>query len=322
MSGRETADEIEAAAIRWVWRLDREGRTPELEAELHTWLTARPGRQGAFLQAEAAWAMLDRGQQLAAETPLRLPRGGNVRPRRRTFLMAGGATIAASIAGALNVGLSTVRYGTAVGEIRRVLLKDGSTAAINTQSEVAVDMTGTRRVVKLARGEAWFQVAKNPDRPFIVEAGRVRVWATGTAFSVRRRDGGAEVLVSEGAVEVWVAGAEGHRARVSVGERALVAENAAISEAKTGPSEIDRQLAWRAGSIDLGGETLAEAVAEFNRYNTRKLVVADPKIAEERFYGVFRTDDPEGFAGAVQRSLGVVVSTPGSNEIRISATKD
>jgi transmembrane sensor len=178
-------------------------------------------------------------------------------------------------------------------------------------------MNTAQRIVALEEGEAWFRVAKDASRPFIVEAGRVRVRALGTAFSVRRQESGANVLVSEGIVETWVAGAEGHTVRVGAGAKAFVAENAAISTETPAEAGIDRALAWRAGKIDLAGETLADAVEEFNRYNRRKLIIADARLAQERLYGVFRTDDPQGFAYAVKRSLGTEVSLADGDEIRL-----
>lgn len=316
MPDRETANEIEEAAARWVWRLDREDRTPELDAELAAWCSGDPRREGAFLQAEAAWMILDRSAQLTTR-----PHGSAQRSRlsmpRRTLLAGGGAALAASAAGIAYLGLSNHRYRTRIGEIRRVPLEDGSTAAINTLSALEVAMTRKTRTVKVSRGEVWFQVARNPERPFVVEAGRIRVRAVGTAFSVRRREGGAEILVSEGVVEAWVTGAEGHVVRVRAGGRAFVADNAAVREEAAGASEIDRALAWRAGKIDLAGETLASAVAEFNRYNTRRLMIDDPEVAAQRFYGVFRTDDPEGFARSVSHSLGTNVSFDDPETIRI-----
>ncbi len=317
MTGRESADEIEDVAARWVWRLDCEGLTPELEAELALWRAADPRREGALLQAEAAWMMLDRAAQLASLPPQRPSHRVLPGLHRRQLAFGVGGAVAASLAGVAFIAIARERYATAVGEIRRVPLKDGSTAAINTHSEVEVAMTSNARVVKIARGEAWFQVTRNPERPFIVEAGRVRVRAVGTAFSVRRREGGAEVLVSEGVVEAWAVGAEGHVVRISVGERAFVADNAAVREEVAGASEIDRTLAWRAGKIDLAGETLAAAAGEFNRYNTRKLVVRDSAFAQERLYGVFRIDDPEGFARSVGQSLGVEINLRNTEVILI-----
>src|SRR3546814_2061558 len=99
--------------------------------------------------------------------------------------------------------LGGTSYATSVGEIRRVPLADGSIAAINTASAIDVKLDDAARHVRVVEGEAWFQVARDKQRPFVVAAGRARVRAVGTAFSVRRRAGGADVLVTEGEVEVW-----------------------------------------------------------------------------------------------------------------------
>ena len=315
MTGRRPED-IDAEAARHVARMDGDDWSDAQEAELEAWLARDPRHPGALLRAQAAWMTLDR--VLAPHAASREDAAPVAAPRfsRRGLLAGGGAAIAASIAwvALLSGGTS---YATAVGEIRRVPLGDGSIAAINTASAIAVRLEETARDVRLDRGEAWFQVAKDRNRPFVVAAGRVRVRAVGTAFSVRRGDGGAHVLVTEGAVEVWAAGAEGHRVRLTAGSRAFVADNAAIEEAPAAPSAIDRALAWRNGKIDLAGDRLDGAVAEFNRYNQRQIVVGDPAIAGERFDGVFRTDDPEGFAKAVEVSLSVPVDLSDPAQIRI-----
>lgn len=319
MGKRQSASEIEEQAVAWIWRLDREGRTPVLLAELDGWLGADTRRRGALLQAEATWMMLDRASQIpamedASSAPATEPRRWG---RRAWFGVSG--SIAASIAAAFLFLLQPdARYDTGVGEIRRVQLTDGSSVVINTQSAVDFDEKAHRRIVRMTQGEAWFKVAKDRTRPFVVEAGSVRVQAVGTAFSVRRRTNGAEVLVTEGVVETWVAGAEGHRVRITAGQRGFVADNAAIRTRTTAPTEIDRTLAWRNGKIDLHGETLGWAAAEFNRYNRRDQIVVHPSIAGERLFGVFRTDDPHGFAAAVGMSLGNKVSRTADGTITLS----
>lgn len=298
---RQNAMQIEREASEWLMRIDREGRTPTLTAELDAWLAGDRRRQGALLQAEAAWAMLD---GLAGREPEQAP---PPRLNRRWLLAGGGAAIAASLIGGFFLLPGEESFETEVGEVRRVPLADGSSAAINTRSRVAIAFAAERRTVRIEEGEAFFQVARDPARPFLVEAGRVRVQAVGTAFSVRRRETGADVLVTEGVVEAWADGAEGNRVRLAAGQSAFVADNAAITERPAAPSEVDRALAWRSGRIDLAGETLSHAAGEFNRYNRRQIAIADPRLAGERFYGVFRTDDPEGFAMAVHSSLDVPV---------------
>ncbi len=307
--------------MRWVWRLDCEGRTPALQAELDGWLAGDVRRRGALLQAEATWLLLDRGSQLPpVEAPTPAPSYRRwFTPRRALF--GGAGALAASLAATFLLMQPDARYDTAVGEIRRVPLADGSAAVINTQSAVDFDAQSSQRTVRLARGEAWFQVAKDKHRPFVVEAGDIRVRAVGTAFSVRRREGGADVLVTEGVVETWVVGAEGHRVRVAAGARAFVADNAAITSRMSAPSEIDRALAWRSGKIDLSGETLDWAAGEFNRYNAQERIVVDRGIAGERLFGVFRTDDPEGFAAAVRMSLGAQVSRDTQGTITIAPSQ-
>jgi len=139
------------------------------------------------------------------------------------------------------------------------------------------------------------------------------VEAVGTAFSVRTRDSGADVLVTEGVVSTWVEGAEGHKVRIAAGERGFIAQDDAIERRTSTEGELERALAWRSGKIDLAGEPLREAVAEFNRYNDIQIVIADPAVAGMQFYGIFRTNDPEGFAKAVNQTLNVRVVADGQH---------
>lgn len=318
MTGK-SASPIRDEAAGWVARMDAGNWDDVQEAELQAWLDGDARRRGALLQAQAAWMTLDKPVVVSAAPDAEHE---DVAPKarafgRRSFLYGGGGALAASVAFALAWNLGGTSYETSVGEIRRVPLADGSVAAINTASKIEVAVAETRRSVVLDRGEAWFQVAKDSKRPFVVEAGRVRVRAVGTAFSVRRLASGAEVLVTEGVVEAWADGAEGNRVRLVAGQSAFIADNAAIERAAAVPSSVDRKLAWRSGKIDLLGETLTGAIAEFNRYNQRQIVLADPALGSEQFDGVFRTDDPEGFAIAVRSALDVPVDVSGAGDIRI-----
>lgn len=324
---RQTAAEIEREATDWLMRLDCEGRTPELEAMLQQWLIGDERRRGAMLQAEAAWYLLSK---IGAQEPdnskdcLSAPEGvgtdelpSSPRISRRKLIVGGGSALAASLAGGLYLPMAGVEYSTLKGEVRRVPLTDGSVVAINTASLIHARVASGIRLVSLDRGEAWFQVAKDKSRPFLVEAGPVRIRAVGTAFSVRRYDNGAEVIVTEGVVRVWTDGADGHQVQLVAGEQAFVADNAAITRASSSRSNVDRALAWRGGTIDLAGERLGDAAFEFNRYNQRLIVISDPSVANERFYGVFRTDDPDGFVAAIENSLNVSVDRSRADEIRI-----
>ncbi|WP_269714821.1 FecR family protein [Caulobacter sp. NIBR2454] len=311
---------IDKEAVDWVVRRDRGPWTEADQADLDLWLQGDRRRQGAFLRAEAGWAKLDRASVLAADSAA--ARALSPSLSRRGLLTFGGAAAAAAAAAAVAVvaGVTALqpqpsRYGTAVGEVRQVPLNDGSRIVINTESQVSVDLSGRKRSLRLESGEAWFEVAKDPDRPFTVASGPAEVTAVGTAFSVRRRDGGAEVLVTEGVVSVAPKGLFGGQAtKIAAGQRVFIDARGRAGKPVYAVADIDRALAWRSGQIILDGDTLGEAVREFNRYNARKIVLADPSLADERLVGWFRTYEPESFAVAAAGMLGLqVVAQP--NEI-------
>jgi len=294
MVERESAADIEADAARWVVRVDRDGDEPGVRAELEAWLAGDRRRMGAYVRAEAGWKHLDRASVLAVEAP----KTSAPLIRRRGLIGGLGALAAGFAAAMVAPRLLAKRYDTALGEIRRVPMADGSVAAINTSSELEVSMQPRLRAVKLERGEAWFAVAKDPQRPFVVESGPVRVRAVGTAFSVRKHDGGSDVLVTEGVVEVWTQDGKSPPRRVAAGQRVFADNSEGVLAPPEADADLTRQLAWRDGQIVLDGQTLAEAATEFNRYNDRKIEVSDARLADERFVGWFRTNDPEGFAEA------------------------
>jgi transmembrane sensor len=312
VSAQETAREIADQAAEWATRIDAASINQETDEGLRLWLQGNPRRRGALLRAEAALSFVDRGRALAGVMPKPEPRPIWI---RRKLLFAG-AALAAGIVGVVVLMTGSHRYGTELGEVRQVPLSDGSLVAINTQSVVEVAMYTDRREVTLTRGEAWFQVAHDKKRPFIVSAGRIRVRAIGTAFSVRRHDDGADVQVTAGVVETWTIGEENRRVRVAAGSKAYVAEHQPPKPIMA-PAEIERSLAWRERQIILEGETLDEAVAQFNRYNARKLVISDPGLAAEKLVGQFRATEPLTFAGAVATTLGARIDEDGDT-IRLS----
>jgi transmembrane sensor len=310
MSSNRSASEIDEEAADWAARVDARGLDVEHDPQLQAWLAGDSRRAGALLRAQAAISFLDRGRALANGAPT-VEAVVAERPSRRALIVGSGVAAAAALAG--GVGLWTARpqrLDTRLGEIRRVPLADGSLVAINTKTALEVAMKPKSRSVVLKEGEAWFQVAKDPQRPFVVAAGPVRVRAVGTAFSVRRGDeagAGVDVMVTEGVVETWIEGDPAPRRRLSAGSRIVLASAVSPTVAES-PSEIERSLAWRNGEIALDGESLEQAARLFNRYNSRQIVIDDPALAQERFVGLFQTNEPESFAAAVAATLGAVVS--------------
>lgn len=312
---------IEVLATEWVARLDRCEPDSRESAELEQWLAQDARHAGAFLRAQAMWKSLDRVQILhrpgGDSVPLAWYQTVSRRAMLRNAAIAGGAGLAAAAA----AGIAFLRTGqnqiaTPVGEIRRVPLLDGSLAAVNTDSELIIDFKSDLREVTLQKGEVWFDVAKDRKRPFVVTTGDVRVRAVGTAFSVRKREDGADVLVTEGVVETWSAGGESEKRLVMAGSRVFVSDIAGPSGVVPASAQIDRTLAWREGEIALDGETLTDAAAEFNRYNERKLTV-DPSLTNERLVGWFHTNEPDTFARAAATVLKLKV-TETAEEIHLA----
>lgn len=323
---------IDEQAAEWVVRRSA-GCSAEDEQAFRDWYAADRNHRGAFLRAEAAWRLLDRSQVLThgevsaadidrvfVEAPVAVPLAGR-RPKAKSWLtrrtLVTGAA-AASLAGALTTAyvLKTRQsWTTGLGELRNIPLADRSLATINTDSRIDVAMTGTMRHVELVKGEAWFAVAKNPDAPFVVSAGDVRVRALGTAFAVRRRDSGADVLVTEGTVEAWTVKDKQKRVTLSAGNTAFVTNAPALTSVAFEPAEVTRRLAWREREIILKRESLAEAVADFNRYNSCQIVIADPALAQAQLVGGFAVDQPEAFARAVHVMLNAPVRSDGDRII-------
>jgi len=317
---------VDDIAADWAIRRDAGALDAAEAVELDAWLAEDPRRAGALLRAEAMLALAtraiglpgasapDNGTGREHETPAQRSDRWMARPFGRRLLLGGGAgALAASVAGVLFLGpASGVEIETAIGEVRRVPLADGSTAAINTDSRLRVAINDKFRRIELDQGEAFFEVAHDKARPFTVAAGRVRVRAVGTAFSVRRRGDGAEILVTEGVVETWVDGYEGSKTRIAAGGRSFVSERPAPIEVAAAPQQIDRALAWRSGELALNGESLGYAVAELNRYNGRKVEVVGDDLAGEPLVGYFRTGDPETFAEAAASLTGARVETEGA----------
>jgi transmembrane sensor len=310
-------DLVRDRAAHFVARMDADDWAAADEAALQTWLAEDPLREGLLLQIQAQWLALSPPASNVAQSDTEPPAVYEPsKIARRGILVSIAATAAAIVAGVrLNGGPS--EYTTRVGEIRRLPLPDGSVVTINSGSNVTVAMAERTRAIELAEGEAWFEVAKDARRPFVVAAGDVRVRAVGTAFSVRRRESGVEVQVTEGVVETWSDYDHTLRVRLSAGDRVTLTARAVVDYETGVSTAVDRSLAWRSGMIDLNGRSLADAAAEFNRYNARQIIIADPEIAREELSGLFNINDPEGFARTVEASLGVKVDSSASALIKI-----
>lgn len=305
----ETAERIEAAAAAWLARHDAGPLDAAETAAFEDWCAGDPRRLGAYVRLEAVGARLARAGALSG-----MPANA---PRRAWYYPAAGIAAALVLAvwpasGVIQDFLRTERYATDVGEQYRTALSDGSLVELNTATKVAVDLRPEQRHVRLTKGEAVFEVAKDARRPFIVRTPLGDIRAIGTVFAVRSENA-LEVAVSEGVVTIERNGKV--VARVAAGETCSLSASGDVRHEDNQAPRIARELAWREGKVAFAGETLAEAVAELNRYNRNKLEIADPEVASIHVGGYFRATDPAGFARALEKSFPVVAEIEGDDII-------
>ncbi len=309
-SRRETASQIDDAAATWAAKTDRGPLGHEEQAALDDWLNGDSRRVGAYARALAVKAHFDRAVALGPDfSPADFEQAARPAPTngRRTFLLAGGGALAASVVALAGYGFMTSRSTivTGKGDLRRVTFAEGSAVTLNTASRIDPRIEDRRREVELIEGEALFDVARDRTRPFIVRAGNARIRVLGTSFTVRRFDDDAvEVTVLEGLVEVGDAD-RGRSRLLRGGQRARLLAGGRVRTERLAPTALERSVGWRRGLLDLEGMTLDQAAAEYARYSDHRIEIADRTIGAMKVTGIYSTSDPLGFAGAAALSLGI-----------------
>lgn len=300
---------IDNEAFEWVARKFARGLGDSERGEFDAWYAADTRHQGAYVRAMAIYNAIHLATEPRSLAPEPAVWEKPAASRRRLFMFGAMAACVAATVGLTS--FSALREDkvliTAKGEFRKVPLQDKSIATINSGSRIEVEFTRDRRKINLQKGEAWFEVAKDKSKPFIVEAGDARVRAVGTAFSVRRFVHGTEVLVTEGTVEVWSKDKAAQRRQLTAGERAFLEPEASAISVSRQPSEVNRKLAWREGKLILKNQTLSDAVADFNRYSPKTIVILDTTLASKRLFGQYMLDAPELFAKDVSTVLAVPI---------------
>jgi transmembrane sensor len=318
------ASDIEAQAALWLMR-NEQSDSQAGGAEFNAWIAADPRHQAAYIRLASVW-------QRTARLRLLCPEGGRVdadllakaTPQRFGPWWRFSVAIAASLVIACWWLIRTdaaQTYHTEVGGLAKVVLRDASVVTLNTDTELRVRFTDSRRRVELIRGEAQFTVAHDTGRPFdVIAAGHV-VRAVGTQFDVRLDRGESiEVIVVEGKVTL----AEGSSVSVIDGKETISAGEAATTQGKkvnvhpVSTAESARRLAWRTGEVSFQGESLTEAVAEFNRYTHQQLRIDDPSLANLRIGGNFQALDIDSFVAALNRSFGITSRTASDGAIALS----
>jgi transmembrane sensor len=203
-------------------------------------------------------------------------------------------------------GAEARTYRTRLGEIRAVPLDDGSTVVLNTASTLSVAIDDESRRAELLGGEAFFDIARDPLRPFRVDAGPARLAALGTSFNVRKlsRDT-TQVTVRDGVVEIARSDGGGEPAKLVPSQsHVLISPDGVIETRILSKEDLARELSWRNGMLSFEDTRLDQAVREFARYSKASIVIDDPAIAAETVTGQFAADQPEAFVEAAAETLG------------------
>ena len=317
-------DDIDEAAARWSEVLsDAEpGADDALRAAFEAWRGRSQAHAAAFRRVETARALA----QAVADAPdmLALRRETLARASKSRLSCAArtyGYSIAASLLVVAVTGLLILRpdapgrmvqgvqdaiagnvHETGIGERSVVTLADGSVLTLNTDSRVSVHYEGKMRAVTLERGQALFKVAKDRGRPFVVTADGRQVTALGTEFEVHMSERLFEVTLLEGRVSVTrersraAAIAAAPTAELRPGQQ-FVALAATVPRVRA--ADVKRAVSWRHGQVVFENESLADAVAEINRYSRHRIVLGDTRLASLKISGAFNTGDTDTFVDAV-----------------------
>jgi transmembrane sensor len=349
MTGTDMASsrEIEQVAAAWLARRDAGGWNARDQQQLDAWLDEAVAHQVAFLRLDAAWRQSGRLQALGAgmapgvvpargswahashgedEAPATTrdraepKRGNRAGSHRWLRLFAAAAMLALVVSLALGwrhyTAVDQASYQTAIGGLQEVPLADGSTVTLSSDSRMLVTLSHGERHIDLQRGEAFFAVAKDRARPFVVSTGSRRVIAVGTRFAVRRDAADLRVVVTQGLVRLESDNRpDGERQPTTLlpaGSIATASDAGVV--VRSGPvQQAEEYLSWRSGFVSFHDTPLAIAAAEFNRYNTRKIVIGDASVGNMRVGGNFRWSNTDAFVRLLAQGFPIRAQQQGDN---------
>ncbi|HEY5236823.1 MAG TPA: FecR domain-containing protein [Rhizomicrobium sp.] len=311
---------IEEEAADWFGRRHFWAWSDADEVKLNAWLAESPAHEIAYWRLEAGWT---RGERMAALRPL-VPEKAVLGKGRGAMAVAARVAASLLIIGVVGIGVRAYMswsqeeiYRTSLGEHRVVLLGDGSTIELNTSSVLRVTQNAGQRVAILEKGEAFFEVKHDVVHPFIVIAAGHRVTDLGTKFLLRLDNGRLTMALTEGRARLETENSHLRQSVLLTPGDTAIATSASLSMLKRPAQNLSAVLSWRRGLLIFDRTTVADAAAEFNRYNSEKLVVADAVAGQQTITGTFQTGNTSDFTSLARDVLGLHVQRLGS-EIVIS----
>lgn len=314
-------------------------RDPDISAERRAafvdWLRASPVHVGAYVDIARLWGDVSRidgdldidlssalfPNVVSIKEGAARPVRPNVasRAKRSRWLGLAASLALAVVGGGIWFHLERVpTYATDVGEQRTITLEDGSTVKLNSRSEFKVRLSPQRREIELVAGQALFEVAHDPARPFVVTSGNSAIRAVGTQFDVNRKSSGTVVTVIEGRVRLDAVEAESRtpprEVYLSAGEQMRIAVTGDMR--RSANPNTTAAISWLQQELAFEGQSLSDVLEEFNRYTRTPIVLADPTLGDLRIDAVFHTTNPDSLLLFISRFDNVRVERT-EDEIRI-----
>jgi transmembrane sensor len=311
---------LEQEAARWLASMDRAELIDDGDIDIDvltqnneefaTWLSQSDSHRVAFLQIVHTWNMAEQLNSMPREDGITPQVANNNFAKVRNIAAIAASVMILVFSVSLFVGKEPTNiYHTAIGSRQVVTLKDGSIVELNSNTKLTVLFSESERLITLAKGEAFFDVSRDENRPFKVITDDQVITVLGTKFSVRRYNEGIEVAVIEGKVQIdqIVNDDDSDTAFVTTGGIASTTKNK-ISITQEVPEQVIRELSWRQEMIIFESATLEEAAAEFNRYNKQQIVFTDSSVAKLRISGQFQTKNYEAFLRLMSTGYGLKIS--------------
>lgn len=355
--GRAEQDELLRAAAQWSIELSSADISPRRIAQWQQWLATSEAHRDAFDQIQSTLLSVDRvaGENIPWPTEAEIANDGydgsvpvsvwkerssrlaasrsgawvDTLRRRRGLIVGLAASIVVALATPIALQIiGSTQYEpvvtiveTQAGENRDLALEDGSTVSVGARSVLWVTLSRDAREVTLERGEAFFQVAKDPARPFTVKIGNTTVAAVGTAFNIRRARERVVVAVADGIVKVDAVAAQGtspSRAQLVVGQQLSI--NTTDGSSSMQVVDASGIAAWRDGLLQYRDEPLPSVIADVTRYSKYDIVIADPAVAELRVTGTVFANDVESWLQSLEAALPVRATRAPDGAVRLEST--
>jgi len=307
-------------AIYWHVRLLSGNFTSTEMTEFISWQQKNPGNETSLRYVEENWSVLEANKDKIQKGLENKDGGGlsSVRIFRWAGAVAASLIIAATVVFTLNPFAE--KHVTAIGEQKIIYLADGSSVSLNTDTALEVDMGKKIRAVSLIKGEAYFQVTPDKDRPFTVKVGQRVIRVVGTEFNIYRAPDKTTLSVTRGIVAILDgSGKDIVDLQLHAGQQVTIDRKNRIQQI-TRP-DLARATAWKEGQLVYENIPLGDFIRDLNRYYVGKIIVEDEELGKMRISGVFQIGDRNKTIKAIENLLPLKAIPLTSNNVALYSEK-